>query len=344
MVEIQVSSDREYRISIGVDWRAECESIRSRYSKVLFIVPAELKGLLNLSDESVFYVPDGESQKDIAIVSQIWEELGRRQLGRADAIVGIGGGATTDLAGFVAATWLRGVDWFAIPTTLAAMVDASIGGKTGINTSSGKNLVGAFYSPNHVIIDTVFLDSLSDRDYAAGLAEVIKTGLIADATILNRLEGLNTISEVREYSAELIEKSARVKADVVSRDFKEGKLREILNFGHTFGHAVEKSMDYEFRHGEAVSIGLVYALALSEDLAGFDADQTSKVVTLLRKFGLPITVSGLSWQDLLQLMLGDKKTRGSQLRFIGLEDIGRPVWLEGVAIEQAKSVYERICL
>ena len=342
MVEIAVSSDREYRISIGLDWRGECESIRSRYSKVLIIAPAELKGLLNFADESVFYVPEGESQKDIAIVSQVWDVLGRLQLGRTDAIIGIGGGATTDLAGFVAATWLRGVDWFAIPTTLAAMVDASIGGKTGINTSAGKNLVGAFYSPSHVIIDTVFLDSLSDRDYAAGLAEVIKTGLIADASILNRLEGLNTISEVREYSAELIEKSARVKADVVSKDFKEGKLREILNFGHTFGHAVEKSMNYELRHGEAVAIGLVYALELSEDLAGFDANQTSKVVALLTKFGLPITVTGLSFEELLQLMLGDKKTRGSQLRFIGLEDIGHPVWFEGVAIERAQSVYERI--
>lgn len=342
MVEIAVSSDREYRISIGLDWRGECESIRSRYSKVLIIAPAELKGLLNFADETVFYVPEGESQKDIAIVSQVWDVLGRLQLGRTDAIIGIGGGATTDLAGFVAATWLRGVDWFAIPTTLAAMVDASIGGKTGINTSAGKNLVGAFYSPSHVIIDTVFLDSLSDRDYAAGLAEVIKTGLIADASILSRLEGLNTISEVREYSAELIEKSARVKADVVSKDFKEGKLREILNFGHTFGHAVEKSMNYELRHGEAVAIGLVYALMLSEDLAGFDADQTSKVVALLTKFGLPITVTGLSFEELLQLMLGDKKTRGSQLRFIGLEDIGHPVWFEGVAIERAQSVYERI--
>jgi 3-dehydroquinate synthase len=342
MVEITVSSDREYRISIGLDWRGACESIRSRYSKVLIIAPAELKGLLNFADETVFYVPEGESQKDIAIVSQVWDVLGRLQLGRTDAIIGIGGGATTDLAGFVAATWLRGVDWFAIPTTLAAMVDASIGGKTGINTSAGKNLVGAFYSPTHVIIDTVFLDSLSDRDYAAGLAEVIKTGLIADASILNRLEGLNTISEVRDYSAELIEKSARVKADVVSKDFKEGKLREILNFGHTFGHAVEKSMNYELRHGEAVAIGLVYALELSEDLAGFDANQTSKVVTLLTKFGLPITVTGLSFEELLQLMLGDKKTRGSQLRFIGLEDIGHPVWFEGVAIERAQSVYERI--
>ena len=342
MVEIAVSSDREYRISIGLDWRAECESIRSRYSKVLFIAPAELKGLLNFADETVFYVPEGESQKDIAIVSQVWDVLGHLQLGRTDAIIGIGGGATTDLAGFVAATWLRGVDWFAIPTTLAAMVDASIGGKTGINTSAGKNLVGAFYSPSHVIIDTVFLDSLSDRDYAAGLAEVIKTGLIADASILNRLEGLNTISEVREYSAELIEKSARVKADVVSKDFKEGKLREILNFGHTFGHAVEKSMNYELRHGEAVAIGLVYALELSKDLAGFDANQTSKVVALLTKFGLPKTVTGLSFEELLQLMLGDKKTRGSQLRFIGLEDIGHPVWFEGVAIERAQSVYERI--
>lgn len=344
MVEIQVASDRDYQISIGVDWRAECDAIRSRYSKVLIIAPAELKEMLSLSDESVFYVPEGESQKDISIATQIWDELGRRQLGRADAIVGIGGGATTDLAGFVAATWLRGIDWYAIPTTLAAMVDASIGGKTGINTTAGKNLVGVFYSPNHVIINTSFLDSLSDRDYAAGLAEVIKTGLIADATILTRLQGLPSLTEVRNFSTELIEKSAQVKADVVSKDFKEGKLREVLNFGHTFGHAVEKSMNYQLRHGEAVSIGLVYALMLSEDLAGLDPLHTSNAIELLQRFGLPTTVTGLSWEALLQLMWGDKKTRGSQLRFIGIEDISRPVWLETVTVEQARSIYERISL
>ena len=344
MVEIKVSSDREYRISIGVDWRAEYEAIRSRYSKVLIIAPAELKEMLSLSDESVIYVPEGELQKDISIATQIWDELGRRQVGRADAIVGIGGGATTDLAGFVAATWLRGIDWYAIPTTLAAMVNASIGGKTGINTSAGKNLVGAFYSPNHVIIDTSFLDSLSDRDYAAGFFEVIKTGLIADATILIRLHELQSLSEVRNFSTELIEKSARVKADVVSKDFKEGKLREVLNFGHTFGHAVEKSMNYQLRHGEAVSVGLVYALLLSEELADLDPHHTSNAIKLLQKFGLPTTVTGLSWEALLQLMSGDKKTRASQLRFIGVEDIARPVWLEGVTPEQARSIYERISL
>jgi 3-dehydroquinate synthase len=343
MVEIHVSAESEYQISIGANWRTELEAIHSRYKRILLIAPSELKGMLNLAHAEIFYVPEGESQKDISVVTQIWDELGKMQLGRRDAIVGIGGGATTDLTGFVAATWLRGVDWFAIPTTLAGMVDAAIGGKTGINTAAGKNLVGAFFSPQRVIIDTTFLDSLSDRDYAAGLAEVIKTGLIADSTILFRLEPLESLAEVRAYSVELIEKSARVKADIVSRDFKEGKLREILNFGHTFGHAVERSKDFQYRHGEAVSIGLVYALYLSEELAGFDPQHTQRTIQLLTKLGLPTSVTGLSWDGLLHLMLGDKKRRGAHLRFIGLQEISHPIWFESVAIDLAQRIYERIC-
>ena len=342
MVEVLVSAERSYLVNIGVDYKVELSEVISRYSKVLIIAPASLKDLLQLEHPHIFYTGDGENQKSIGTVESIWKYVGDIQLGRRDAIVGIGGGATTDLAGFVAATWLRGVDWVAIPTTLAAMVDAAIGGKTGINTDAGKNLVGAFHSPSSVIIDMAFLQTLSDRDFAAGLAEVIKTGLIADESILALLEDCSDLSQTREIAEVLIAKSVVVKAIVVSEDFKEGKLREILNFGHTFGHAIERKESYRLRHGEAVSIGLIYALYLSEELGGMDPELTSRTRDLLAKFSLPIATKDLGWADLLTLMQGDKKSRAQELRFIGLESISKPTWFESVPAEVAEKVYGRI--
>jgi 3-dehydroquinate synthase len=342
MVEISVSAEHSYVVNIGLDYSDELAKVTSRYAKVLIIAPSSLKDLLKLDHSDIFYTEDGEGQKSIETVEAIWKYLGEIQLGRKDAIVGIGGGATTDLAGFVAATWLRGVDWVAIPTTLAAMVDAAVGGKTGINTDAGKNLVGAFHSPSSVIIDTSFLETLSDRDFAAGLAEVIKTGLIADESILELLDGCSDIGEAREFAGELIAKSVSVKASVVSEDFKEGKLREILNFGHTFGHAIERAENYRLRHGEAVSIGLIYALYLSEELGGLDPEVTARTRDLLSKFTLPVMTMDLGWSDLLTLMQGDKKSRAQELRFIGLETISRPIWFESVPVEVAAKVYGRI--
>jgi len=342
MVEISVKAELSYAVKIGLEFQAELAEVISRYSKVLIIAPSSLKELLGLNHPHIFYTADGESQKSIGSVEAIWKFLGEIQLGRKDAIVGIGGGATTDLAGFVAATWLRGIDWVAIPTTLAAMVDAAVGGKTGINTDAGKNLVGAFHSPSSVIIDTSFLETLADRDFAAGLAEVIKTGLIADESILELLDGCSDISDARKISEELIAKSVAVKAAVVSEDFKEGRLREILNFGHTFGHAIERSESYRLRHGEAVSVGLIYALYLSEELGGLDPQVTSASRELLSKFSLPVTTKDLGWNNLLTLMQGDKKSRARELRFIGLERISKPIWFESVPVEVAERVYGRI--
>jgi 3-dehydroquinate synthase len=342
MVKFTVSSDREYEIFVGAAWQSELSAVLASHTKVLVVAPTSLKESLALDHIDVFYTPDGESQKDVRTLEEIWKVLGNIQLGRKDAIVAIGGGATTDLAGFAAATWLRGVEWYAFPTTLAAMVDASIGGKTGINTAAGKNLVGSFYSPARVVIDPVFLDTLSDRDFAAGLAEVIKTGLIADVKIIDLLEGCANLAAARAHSLELIERSARVKADVVSKDFKEGKLREILNFGHTFGHAVERSMNYQLRHGEAVSIGLIFALHLSELMCDLEPGVTERMNRLLTRFGLPVTPDSLRWDELLHLMRGDKKSRDGQLRFIGLSKISEPFWLENVPVASAQQVYERI--
>ena len=344
MIEIEVNSERSYTVWIDTNWRVELTNIAAKHKKILVVAPASMKAALDLGAYDVFYTPDGEDQKSLLTVGEIWNRLGQMQLGRKDAIVGIGGGATTDLAGFVAATWLRGVTWYAIPTTLAAMVDASVGGKTGINTASGKNLVGAFYSPASVLIDLSFLETLSDRDYSAGLAEVIKTGIIADTSILDLLDSTADIAAARAHSAQLISKSIHVKAKVVSEDFKEGKLREILNFGHTLGHAVEKLGGYQLRHGEAVSIGTIYALYLSENLCGLDPTITTRISTLLRKFSLPISSQDLGWSSLLELMQGDKKARDAQLRFIGISSLGNPVWLESVPTEIAAKSYERILL
>jgi 3-dehydroquinate synthase len=343
MDKISVSAERNYEVSIGVEWRSVLADICSRYSQILIIAPLSMKEILSLDDDRVFFTADGEAQKELSEVIRIWDRLSELSIGRKGAIIAIGGGATTDLGGFVASTWLRGIDWFAIPTTLAGMVDAAVGGKTGINTSAGKNLVGSFYSPQSVDIDLTFIETLSDRDFAAGLAEVVKTGLIADASILDLLESCASLEEIRGHSAELIAKSVAVKARVVSADFREGRIREILNFGHTFGHAVEKMSGYQLRHGEAVSIGTLFALYLTEELGELDPAVTDRARKILTTIGLPTHVQEYEWKPALELMYGDKKVHSGVLRFIGISAIENPIWLESVPEAAAKRAYERIC-
>jgi 3-dehydroquinate synthase len=216
------------------------------------------------------------------------------------------------------------------------MVDAAIGGKTGINSEHGKNLIGAFHSPKSVIIDVDFLATLSERDFNAGMAEVIKAGFIADPNIL-------TLSlDAKENIREIIWRSVKVKADVVSQDFKESKLREVLNYGHTLGHAIEKHENYKLRHGEAVAIGLVFAAELSNIAGKLSVQDVAKHREFLAKFNLPITYKSGELKELLEIMAGDKKSRGSNLRFIGLAKIGEPIWLESVTSDQLEQAYERI--
>jgi len=326
------------------------KSLANKHKKILIVAPSTVVELGNISklaqslDIPIFETPDAENQKDYATLERIWNLLGDLEFGRTDAIVAIGGGATTDLAGFAAATWLRGISWYAIPTTLAGMVDASVGGKTGINTDAGKNLVGSFYSPQSVCIDTSWLQSLSDRDFSAGLAEVIKTGYIKDPSILDVLGDCASLNEARVIAELLIEKSVDVKAAVVSADFKEGKLREILNFGHTLGHAIEKSAGYSLRHGEAVSIGLHYAALLSQELLGLDPAVVAGLVELLQKFDLPTSIdsAAFAWSELEQSMAGDKKSRDGRIRFIGIRAIGQVDWIESSDPAILASCYEKI--
>ncbi|WP_048821240.1 3-dehydroquinate synthase family protein, partial [Streptomyces ipomoeae] len=199
-------------------------------------------------------VPNAEEAKTAEVAAYCWKALGQSGFTRTDVIVGVGGGATTDLAGFVAATWLRGVRWIAIPTTVLAMVDAAVGGKTGINTAEGKNLVGSFHPPAGVLCDLAALESLPVNDYVSGLAEIIKAGFIADPVILDLIEADPQAARTPAgpHTAELIERSIRVKAEVVSGDLKESGRREILNYGHTLAHAIEKNERYKWRHGAAV--------------------------------------------------------------------------------------------
>ena len=276
-------------------------------------------------------VPNAEEAKTAEVAAYCWKALGTSGFTRTDVIVGVGGGATTDLAGFVAATWLRGVRWIAVPTTVLGMVDAAVGGKTGINTAEGKNLVGAFHPPAGVLCDLAALESLPVHDYVSGLAEVIKAGFIADPVILDLIEADPEAARTPAgpHTSELIERSIRVKAKVVSSDLKESGLREILNYGHTLGHAIEKNERYTWRHGAAVAVGMVFAAELGRIAGRLDDATADRHRAILKSVGLPVTYRGDQWPKLLETMKVDKKTRGDRLRFIVLDGLAKPTVLEG---------------
>lgn len=278
-------------------------------------------------------VPDAEAAKTAAVAADLWGVLGRHGFTRTDAVVTVGGGTVTDLGGFVAASWLRGVQVVHVPTTLLAMVDAAVGGKTGINTPEGKNLVGAFHEPVGVVCDLALLRTLPQVDYVAGLAEVLKAGFIVDPVILD-LVAADPVDATRwdgAHARELVERAIRVKAEVVAADLKESWLREILNYGHTFGHAIEQVENYRRRHGEAVAIGMTYAAELARSAGLLAPEAVARHRAVLASVGLPTAYPGGHWDALLTAMQRDKKTRGAQLRFIVLTDIGAPTRLEGPA-------------
>ncbi|WP_299540960.1 3-dehydroquinate synthase [uncultured Streptomyces sp.] len=276
-------------------------------------------------------LPNAEEAKTVEVAAYCWKALGQTGFTRTDVIVGVGGGATTDVAGFVAASWLRGVRWIAVPTTVLGMVDAAVGGKTGINTAEGKNLVGAFHPPAGVLCDLAALDSLPVHDYVSGMAEIIKAGFIADPVILDLVESDPQAARTPAgpHTAELIERSIRVKAEVVSGDLKESGRREILNYGHTLAHAIEKNERYKWRHGAAVSVGMVFAAELGRLAGRLDDATADRHRAVLESVGLPLTYRGDQWPKLLENMKVDKKSRGDLLRFIVLDGLGKPTVLEG---------------
>ncbi|MEK9602049.1 MAG: 3-dehydroquinate synthase [Pontimonas sp.] len=271
-------------------------------------------------------VPDAEAAKRVEVAAFCWGILGQLDFQRNDAILGLGGGATTDLAGFVAAAWLRGVALIQVPTTVLAMVDAAVGGKTGVNTQEGKNLVGVFYSPRAVIADTDVLAGLGDNEVKAGMAEVVKCGFISDPTILdvieaNPEEAIDTASEV---FVDLVRRAVAVKAAVVGDDFRESGLREILNYGHTLGHAIEHAERYQWRHGAAISIGMVFAAELSRIVANLSDEDVERHRRILGSLGLPLDYPQGRWRTLLATMQKDKKARGGVVRFVVLDAPGKP--------------------
>ena len=271
-------------------------------------------------------IPDAEEGKHIQVAAFCWQVLGQNDFTRSDAIVAVGGGAVTDVAGFVAATWLRGVKVIHMPTSLLAMVDASVGGKTGINTAEGKNLVGAFHPPAAVLADLDTLNTLPRNEMVSGMAEVIKCGFIADPAILDLVEKdpAAVVDPQSDVLRELIERAIAVKAKVVSEDLKESGLREILNYGHTLGHAIELVERYSWRHGAAVSVGMMFAAELARSVGRLSDADADRHRSILESLGLPVTYRRDRWQGLLDGMRRDKKARGDLLRFVVLAGVGTP--------------------
>jgi 3-dehydroquinate synthase len=353
-IHVGQGSDSAYDVTIGDGLLGELAGLLgSGVERVLVIHSSALSASgeavrdgLEAKGVSAFIaeVPDGEEAKSAAVAASLWATLGRCALTRSDAIVGVGGGTVTDLAGFVAATWLRGVTVVQVPTTLLAMVDAAVGGKTGINTAEGKNLVGAFHSPAGVLCDLTMLATLPAEELASGMAEVIKCGFIMDPVILDLIEA--DPASVRRWDGsairELIERSIVVKAAVVTKDPRESSLREILNYGHTLAHAIEQVEHFSWRHGAAVSVGMVYAAELARLAGRLDDTVVDRHRSVLGGLGLPVSYRGDRWPQLYAAMRRDKKSRGSLLRFVVLDALGQPGRLEGPDESMLAAAYARV--
>ncbi len=289
-------------------------------------------------------VPDAEAAKTAETASVLWAELGQAGFTRSDAVVGVGGGTVTDLAGFVAATWLRGVAVVQVPTTLLAMVDAAVGGKTGINTAEGKNLVGSFHPPAGSCATSTCSRRSPPTTTSPGSRRSSRPASSPTPPILDLVEA--DPEGARRWDGpstnELVERAIAVKAEVVSKDLTESWLREILNYGHTLGHAIEQAEGYTRRHGEAVAIGMVYAAELGVRAAGLPPEVRDRHRAVLEAVGLPTAYPGGRLEHLLVAMRRDKKTRGSLLRFVVLEDLARPARLEGPDEELLRAAYAAI--
>ena len=358
---IDVRAEHDYQVVIGRGLLGELPKFVEGASKVAIVHTAALAAsaeairddLQDLGFTAVLIeIPNGEDAKTVEVASFAWEALGSSGFTRSDAIVGLGGGASTDLAGFVAATWLRGIRVVQIPTTLLAMVDAAVGGKTGINTQAGKNLVGSFHSPRGVLCDINALDSLPRNDLVAGMAEVVKVGFTSDASILSDIstDPEHAVDPGGGLLEDLVRRAVQVKADVVSKDFKEisatgvtGVIgREALNYGHTLGHAIERVENYQWRHGAAISIGMVYVAELARLGGRLNDDDVELHRDVLSSLGLPTTYASGRWDRLLPAMQLDKKTRGATLRFVVLSGMQHPTIWEGPDPGLLVAAYEAV--
>jgi len=330
--------ERAYTIHIGLSLLSEAGSICSDLGlsgKCLVVSDTNVEErygdilcrALNSAglDSRLVAVPAGESSKSHEQLLALYHAALNHGLDRSSYVFALGGGVVGDLAGYLAATYLRGVRYIQIPTTIVSMVDSAVGGKTGINMPEGKNLIGAFWQPHAVLADLETLASLPDREYRSGLAEVVKYGVIADAEFFDRLETQagDVLARDPGLLEELVARSCEIKADVVREDEREGGLRAILNFGHTAGHAIEKVASYgTFLHGEAISVGMIFAAEVSAQSVGLPRESVDRIRELLKSFGLPGTAPACAWGALRETMRVDKKSVASNPRFVLAESIG----------------------
>jgi|TARA_B110000438_G_scaffold273767_1_gene293426 3-dehydroquinate synthase len=336
-----VFSDHRYPVHTGRGYApsvaAEVEKLKAAGRPLALIVDASVERAQArwiaeaFGDMPRCVIPSGEGSKCFAELERCGDFLAENRIDRSGALFAMGGGVTGDLAGFAAASYLRGIDFYQIPTTLLAMVDSSVGGKTGINLKSGKNLVGAFHQPQAVFADMELLKSLSQREFSAGMAEVIKHGLLADAALFTRLEGLSEpLHPEHAELAEIVRRNCKIKAGVVQADTKEQAAsggRALLNLGHTFGHAIEAVAGYgEYLHGEAIAIGLKLAAQLSVELGYVEASVVTRTEALLETYDLPVRLrASLPIDALLATMARDKKVRAGKLKFVAMKELGEAV-------------------
>lgn len=342
MKEIPVHlGKRSYRITIGQGVLAKLPSIAKKvFSSQKIVVltnrtlapmyRTKIKKHLRGFQLSWIEIPDGEQHKNLQTIEKIYRKLILAKADRKTGLIALGGGVVGDLGGFAAATYLRGIPYIQLPTSLLAQVDSSVGGKTGVDLESGKNLVGAFYQPRAVLIDTRFLATLPRREFRCGLAEVVKYGILWDERFFDWLEkNVGKILSLNHNALEyLIAKSCAIKAEIVSRDERESGLRSLLNLGHTMGHAIETLSGYRsIRHGEAISRGMVVAANLSAKRGYCGKKDVTRVMALLKSLGLPVALPRFSKKAYQKVMAVDKKAAGKKINYIGIKKIGKAVIL-----------------
>jgi 3-dehydroquinate synthase len=352
-IPIPVGGDSPYQVLIGRGLVTEVPGLLPGAARVAVIFARPLAELAARVGDALgaagvtplpMEVPDAEAGKTVDVAAWCWDALGAAGFTRSDAVVGVGGGAVTDLAGFVAACWLRGVRLVTVPTSLLGMVDAAIGGKTGVNTAAGKNLVGAFHPPAGVVCDLDALDTLPAAELVPGLAEVVKCGFVADPEILDLIEA-DPKAATNPYGtalSELVRRAVIVKAGVVGADFRDSGVREILNYGHTLAHAIERREHYAWRHGDAVSVGLVFGAELGRLAGRCDEATAARHRAVLGSLGLPVSYPTGAWPELRAAMRVDKKARGTTLRLVVLDGLARPGILTDPTEELLTAAYRAV--